>query len=195
MILISIQPFDYKKIFALVATILCLSSIPGFAQSLLLSVPSTPYDHQMARIQPVLFAKVASNESSSKGLSLAIVNQWIQDLRGIPYGFSGEWKTPAEVETSSAADCKGKALALYQRMHANGAHNVRLVIGKRSSMSRKTHAWLEWNSDGASYVLDPTLNWAACRAEKMGHSSYIPFYAYAGAKKYKAADLSLYAKN
>lgn len=195
MILISIQPFDYKKIFALIATILCLSSISGFAQSLLLSVPSTPYDHQMTRIQPVLFAKTASHENSSQNLSLAIVNHWIQDLRGIPYGFSAEWKTPAEVETSSAADCKGKAVALYQRMHANGATNVRLVIGKRSSMSRKTHAWLEWNTDGASYVLDPTLNWAACRAEKTGRTSYIPFYAYAGAKKYKAADLALYARN
>jgi hypothetical protein len=195
MILISLQPFDYKRICALIATILCLSSISGFAQSLFLSVPSTPYDHQMTRIQPVLFSKTVSQDSASKSLSLAIVNHWIQDLRGIPYGFSSEWKTPAEVETSSAADCKGKAVALYQRMHANGAHNVRLVIGKRSSMSRKTHAWLEWSTDGTSYVLDPTLNWAACRAETVGRSSYIPFYAYAGAKKYRAASMSLYARN
>jgi len=195
MILISIQPFDYKKICALIATILCLSSINGFAQSLFLTVPSTPYDHQMTRIQPVLFSKPASHDAASKSLSLAIVNHWIQDLRGIPYGFSAEWKTPAEVETGSAADCKGKAVALYQRMHANGAHNVRLVIGKRSSMSRKTHAWLEWNNDGANYVLDPTLNWSACRAETVGRSSYIPFYAYSGAKKYRAASLGLYAKN
>jgi hypothetical protein len=62
-------------------------------------------------------------------------------------------------------------------------------------MSRKTHAWLEWNSDGATYVLDPTLNWSACRAETVGRSSYIPFYAYSGAKKYRAASLGLYAKN
>ena len=195
MILISIQPFDYKKIGALIATMICLSTVSGFAQSLFFSVPSTPYDRQMTRIQPVLFSKTASQQQRSD-LSLAIVNHWIQNLREIPYGFSSEWKTPAEVETAPAADCKGKAVALYQRMHASGAHNVRLVIGRRSWTSRKTHAWLEWTTDGGRYVLDPTINWSACRAEKLGSSSYIPLYAYAGARKYRAASATmLYARN
>ena len=191
MITISIQPFEYKKICALVAAMICLSTVSGFAQSLFLSVPSTPYDHQMTRIRPVLFSKSAAHTTS---LSLAVVNHWIQDLRGIPYGYVNEWKTPSEVETSAAADCKGKAVALYHRMAASSAYNVRLVIGKRSSMSRKTHAWLEWTTDGANYVLDPTINWKAYRAEKL---SYIPFYAYAGAKKYRAASIGmgLYARN
>lgn len=194
MILISIQPFEYKKICALVATIVCLSSVSGFAESLFLTVPSTPYDRQMTRIQPVLFSQ---SNAHNNNLSLAVVNHWIQDLRGIPYGFSSEWKTPSEVETAPAADCKGKAVALYHKMHANGAHNVRLVIGKRSFTSRKTHAWLEWTTDGSRYVLDPTINWSACRAEKVGSRSYIPLYAYAGAKKYRAASTStmLYARN
>jgi len=43
-----------------------------------------------------------------------------------------EWKTPEEVQTSAFADCKGKALALYNNaMHSRGAQNVWLVIGKR----------------------------------------------------------------
>jgi hypothetical protein len=194
MILISIQPFNYRKIAALIVTIVCLSSVSGFAQSLFLSVPSTPYDRQMSRIQPILFSKAATPQNSN--LSLAVVNQWIQDLRGIPYGFSAEWKTPEEVETAAAADCKGKAVALYQKMHANGAHNLRLVIGKRSWLSQKTHAWIEWTMDGASYVLDPTINWSACRAEKLGNHAYIPLYAYAGARKYRAASAgTLFAKN
>ena len=194
MILISIHPFNGKKILALIATMICLSSVSGFAQSLFLSVPSTPYDRQMSRIQPVLFSKAAAHANT--GLSLAVVNHWIQDLRGIPYGFSAQWKTPEEVQTGAAADCKGKAVALYQKMHANGAHNVRLVIGKRSWMSSKTHAWIEWNTDAGSYVLDPTINWTACRSEKLGSRSYIPLYAYAGARKYRAASAStLYAKN
>jgi hypothetical protein len=194
MILISLQPFDLKKICALVATIICLSSVSGFAESLFLTVPSTPYDRQMTRIQPVLFSQGSAHNSN---LSLAVVNHWIQDLRGIPYGFSQEWKTPSEVETAPAADCKGKAVALYHKMHANGAHNVRLVIGRRSWTSRKTHAWLEWTTDEGRFVLDPTINWSACRAEKLGSSSYIPLYAYAGAKKYRAATTSamLYARN
>jgi predicted transglutaminase-like cysteine proteinase len=193
MILISIRPFDVKKIAGLVAAMICLSTVSGFAQSLLLSVPSTPYDHQMARIQPVLFSKPAAHNSN---VSLTVVNQWIQDLRGIPYGFSSEWKLPSEVEHASTADCKGKAVALYERMHENGATNVRLVIGKRSWTRRKTHAWLEWTTENGTYVLDPTINWAACRTEKVGNRAYIPFYAYAGTKKYRSAySTSLFAKN
>lgn len=193
MILISLQPYDVKKIFALVAAMICLSTVSGFAQSLLMSVPATPYDHQMARIQPVLFSKAAAHSSN---VSLAVVNQWMQDLRGIPYGFSPEWKLPSEVENAPSADCKGKALALYKRMHENGVTNVRLVIGKRSWTSRKTHAWLEWTTENGNYVLDPTINWAACRSEKVGNKAYIPFYAYAGTKKYRAAaSTSLFAKN
>ena len=88
----------------------------------------------MSRIRPVLFTK---SESGQHGLSLAIVDHWIEDLRGIPYGFTQEWKTPSEVESGSAADCKGKAVALYQRMQAHGAENVRLVIGKCTVTSRK----------------------------------------------------------
>jgi len=71
-------------------------------------------------------------------------------------------------------------------MRSRGADNVRLVIGKRSCMSRKTHAWLEWTIAGASYILDPTINWNAFRAERTGRTSYIPLYAYAGARKFRA---------
>ena len=192
MILISIQPFHPRKILALVVTLICLSSVSCFAQSLLLTVASTPYDRQMARIQPVLFSKSSAHKQD---LSLTVVNHWMQDLRGIPYGFSPEWKTPSEVRSSPVADCKGKAVALYQRMHASGAQNVRLVIGKRTWASRKTHAWLEWNTGTETYVLDPTINWAATRSEEVGNRAYIPLYAYAGARKYRATPATLFAKS
>ena len=104
-------------------------------------------------------------------------------------------KLPRRCKPAPVADCKGKAVALYQKMHANGAKNVRLVIGKRAFTSRKTHAWLEWNTNGQSYVLDPTFNWAATRSEQIGSRSYIPLYAYAGARKYRAAGTTLLAKN
>ena len=93
----------------------------------------------------------------------------LQELREIPYGFSPEWKTPEEVQTAPMADCKGKAVALYKRMHEHGARNVRLVIGRRTPISKKTHAWLEWNTDGATYVLDPTINWTAYRANEIAY--------------------------
>ncbi len=193
MILISICPFNVKKICGLVAAMICLATVSGFAQSLMVSVPATPYDRQMTRIQPVLFTKAASHNTN---VSLAEVNHWIQDLRAQPYGFNPEWQTPEEVEKAPAADCKGKAVALYQKMRENGATNVRLVIGKRSWTSRKSHAWLEWTTEGGSYVLDPTINWTAYPAQKVGTRAYIPFYAYSGARKYRAtATTTLLANN
>ena len=192
MVLVSIRPYPVKKIFLVLVGLICLSSISCFAQSLYFTVSSTPYDKQMTRIRPVLFCKSGGGRQN---LSLALVNHWIEDIRAIPYGFTPEWKTPAEVESAVVADCKGKAVALYQRMQSHGAEHIHLVIGKRTFISRKTHAWLEWNTDGRAYVLDPTFNWAACRADQLGNDAYIPFYAYAGNRKYRAAAAALYAKN
>lgn len=172
---------------------LCLSCLSAFAQSNYISVNSTPYDRQMLRIRSVL---TESAESKQQNLSVGLVNHWIGSLRSIPYGFSTEWKTPQEVQLGAYADCKGKAVALYNAMHARGADSVRLVIGKRTSMSRKTHAWLEWTTASGTYILDPTINWSAFRAERTGRSSYIPLYAYAGSKKFRATTATtLFAKN
>ena len=150
-----------------------------------MSVDSTPYDRQMSRIRPILIS--SGQSSGGSRVSVALVNHWMEDLRDIPYGYQMEWKTPVEVQSRRPADCKGKAVALYQRMQANGAKNVRLVIGKRAPSSRMTHAWLVWETENGSYVLDPTFNWMACRSEQVGRRSYVPLYAYAGSKKFRAA--------
>ena len=193
MITISIHPYSPRKVGLVGLTLFCLSCLSAFAQSNYISVNSTPYDRQMLRIRSVL---TESGENKQQNLSVALVNHWIGNLRSIPYGFSTEWKTPKEVQFGAYADCKGKAVALYNAMHARGADNVRLVIGKRTSMSRKTHAWLEWTTASGTYILDPTINWSAFHAERTGRSSYIPLYAYAGGKKYRAnAGATLLAKN
>ena len=83
----------------------------------------------MTRIRPVL---TASTRALRNQVSLGAVNQWMADLRSIPYGFTMHWKTPAEAQSGAPADCKAKAVALYEKMKANGATNVRLVIGKRT---------------------------------------------------------------
>jgi len=139
MVTISIRPYTVRKVGFVGLALFCLSCLSTFAQSTYISVHSTPYDRQMARIRPILASAAGHGEQN---LSFALVNHWIGDLRAIPYGFSMEWKTPEEVQTSAFADCKGKALALYNTMHSRGAQNVRLVIGKRLSTSEKTHAWL-----------------------------------------------------
>jgi predicted transglutaminase-like cysteine proteinase len=192
MILVSIQPFAPRKILALAAVVICLSSASCFASAIFLSVDSTPYDRQMSRIRPVLTSRSTDLEHE---ISLATVNQWMGNLREIPYEYHTEWKTPTEVETGQPADCKGKAVALYKRMHSRGAKNVRLVIGVRAPTSRVTHAWLVWETTHGTYVLDPTFNWMACRSEQLSERSYVPLYAYSGTKKFRAASTDLYAKN
>src|SRR5256886_7255916 len=192
MVTISIRPYTLRKVGFVGFALFCLSCLSAFAQSTYITVNSTPYDRQMTRIRPILASGAGHKEQN---LSFALVNHWIGDLRAIPYGFSMEWKTPDEVQTSSYADCKGKAVALYNAMHSRGADNLRLVIGKRSSTSRKTHAWLEWTTAAGTYILDPTINWSAFRAERTGRSAYVPLYAYAGAKKFRASTTGLLAGN
>jgi hypothetical protein len=192
MIFISLNPFALKRFFFFLLAVIGLTCASTFAQSLLLSVKSTPYDNQMSRIRPVL---VSESHPIEGGVSLGMVDRWIGDLRSIPYGFTKEWKTPAETQSGAPADCKAKSVALYKTMLEHGAGNVRLVIGRRTSASRSTHAWLEWDSDAGTYVLDPTINWKAFRASDERRRSYIPFYAFEGSRKYRATSTTLMAQN
>jgi predicted transglutaminase-like cysteine proteinase len=180
-----------KKTLLLASLLLSFAASSSFADALLFTVSATPYDRQMARIRPVL---TASTRAAVNQVSLNTVNQWMADLRSIPYGFTTFWKTPAEAQSGAPADCKAKAVALYEKMHENGATNVRLVIGKRTTTSRQTHAWLAWDTQGGSYVLDPTFNWAACTSNQVGKRNYQPLYAYAGTKKFRASS-TLIAQN
>ena len=188
--LITIRNHAMKKTLLLSCLLLSVAA-SSYADALLFTVSSTPYDNQMARIRPVL---TASTHTSGSQVSVAIVNQWMSDLRSIPYGFTTFWKTPAEAQSGAPADCKAKAVALYEKMRDSGARNVRLVIGKRTASSRQTHAWLAWDTESGSYVLDPTFNWAACTASQVGKRNYQPLYAYAGSKKFRAAS-ALVAQN
>lgn len=176
-----ISPF--KKALWTLITIWGSTSI-GFAQPTFIEVNSTPYDRQMARIQPTLRTPSAY---AIYGPSLSVVNRWMTELRAMPYRYSREWKTPFEVEAERVGDCKGKAMVLYDWMRLNGATNVRLVIGRRSTGDPLTHAWLEWDTSIGTLLLDPTFNWNAA-IKLQNRSSYIAFYGYARGHKYQAAD-------
>lgn len=164
----------------------CLAgtTISGFAQPVFLSVDSTPYDRQMARIRPVLSSPP---QSSGGRIQITKLNQWMSSLRDMPYRYSKRWKTPAEVKFAKVADCKGKAVALYETMRTNGAHKVRVVIGKHRAEDSLTHAWVEWETVKGTYLLDPTFESSAGQATS-SPSTYIPFYAYEGARKYRVAN-------
>ncbi len=187
MVLISIRPFALWRAFILGLVVIGLSLATTFGQDVLLRVDKTPYDHQMERVQPVL---ISAALSSRHDLTLSRVNEWIRELRQIPYAYSMQWKTPSELTTEPAADCKGKAVALYRTMRDHGAVNVRLVIGKRAPTSRVTHTWVEWTTASGCYVLDPTINWSAASVAALASEAYVPYYAYAGARKYRAVGSS-----
>jgi predicted transglutaminase-like cysteine proteinase len=109
-------------------------------------------------------------------------------LRAIPYRYSPQWKTPAQVSLDPVADCKGKAILLYAIMRAHGARHLRFVIGKRHVADQRTHAWLEWNTTKGTFLLDPTFNTSVERVSDYDPARYIPHYAYNGARKYRATD-------
>lgn len=192
MILISLSPFLSKRMLVILFAVLALSALSCLASSPFFSVAATPYDRQMARVQPAM----TSNSSGQKeSVSIEIVNRWMSDLRDIPYGYSTQWRTPGEVARDPVADCKGKAVSLYERMRGHGAHNIRLVIGKRAPTSRVTHAWVEWTDGPQTYVLDPTFNWRAYSSSRIPNSSYVAYYAFDGARKFRVASVgNLYAK-
>ncbi|HET6643955.1 MAG TPA: hypothetical protein VFG65_00485 [Fimbriimonadales bacterium] len=192
MIFVSINPFALKRFFFFLLAAIGFSCLSCFGESLLLSVKTTPYDRQMSRIRLVLQDET---RPVVRHVSLGIVNRWIRDLRSIPYGFTPEWKTPDETHSGQPADCKAKAVALYATMQAHGATHVRLIIGKRTPASRSTHAWLEWETENGSYLLDPTWNWKAYAIREVGRRSYIPYYAFEGSQKFRAATMTLVAQN
>ena len=190
MLFMSLRCFRFGKFFALLAATL-FSSLCASAHPLLLPVATTPYDRQLERVQPVL---VSVSEQPVGFVSLKVVNRWMHWLRRIHYRYCAEWKTLAEVNAERRADCKGKALALYEVMQAIGATNVRLVIGKYRLGDAATHTWLEWRTLDGTYILDPTFHRAATK-ERPNNYSYIPLYAYEGEQKFQAFDAVLFTQN
>jgi hypothetical protein len=168
---------------SLLTVCLGANSTSCLAQAIFLPVASTPYDHQMIPISGVLNSPPRRPPGRT---SLAALNQWMINLRAIPYQYSIQWKTPAQVNSAFAADCKGKAMMLYAKMRANGATHVRFVIGKHHVDDIRTHAWLEWDTTAGTFLLDPTFNSAVERATDHDSTTYIPLYAYDGARKYCA---------
>jgi hypothetical protein len=180
-----------KKLLLLSIASFALTTASTFADALMFAVNSTPYDNQMSRIRPVL---TSAKDGGEAHVSVNLVNAWMADLRSIPYGFTQAWKTPAETESGAPADCKAKAVDLYEKMTSRGAKNVRLVIGRRTPTSRMTHAWLSWETNEGTFVLDPTFNYSAAKAAQVGERNYVPIYAYAGSKKFRAGS-GLVAQN
>jgi hypothetical protein len=96
MVFISLQPFAVQRVFLLIAAIICLLTASCFADSVFLTVRSTPHDRQMGE-----FARLISPRSngSEHQVYLALENQWLEDFSENCGGFSQEWKAAPEAET------------------------------------------------------------------------------------------------
>lgn len=180
----------HSALIILIVSSACRASL-SFAQSPFLEVDSTPYDRQMARVEPTFAAPLGY---AFEDMSIELVNEWMIELRAMPYRYSREWHTPAEVEKAKAADCKGKAITLYDRMQLNGVANIRFIIGKRRAVDLVTHAWIEWETHGMIYILDPTFNWIAA-LKTPDRSKYVGFYGYEGTHKYLIGDPMFVSRN
>lgn len=180
-----------RKRFLILALLVGAASVSAFGQPVFFTVPKTPYDHQMVRVSVALASRATMQKPSS--ISSLALNEWMTELRAIPYHYSKYWQTPAEVDDAEATDCKGKALALYAKMRGNGATNLRLVIGKHHIYDTVTHAWLEWENTAGSFVLDPTFNEAPVRTAELDPMIYLPIYAYDGVRKYRVSNAGFIA--
>jgi transglutaminase-like putative cysteine protease len=183
MVLRSLPLFRAHRFFSTLIACSWLVSVSGFAQTMFLTVDCTPYDQQMTRVSNILNADTGPRISRT---SLAALNHWMSRLRAMPYHYSPRWRTPEEMKSARMGDCKGKAVALYEKLRANGARNVRLVIGKHRASDLRTHAWVEWETLQGTFLLDPTFNWTAAKTDHADLSTYIPFYAYESGRKYRA---------
>jgi hypothetical protein len=191
MVLMSLSSLQLRKFIFSLTVFFGFASVCCFAQPIFFAVKSTPYDRQMARVRPVL---IGAAGQPARGIPLVTVNQWMNQLREMPYRYSRLWQTPSEVNAARATDCKGKAVTLYKIMQAMGATNVRLVIGRHRAHDWRTHAWLEWGTADGNYLLDPTFHGMAAK-DLQDSSSYVPLYGYEGEHKYRAFDVTLVTQN
>lgn len=102
-------------------------------------------------------------------------------LTRIGYGFRYRQSHPYiprpadEVERTGYGDCKDKALWLATRL---GDESIRFVIGKQRAHSRESHAWLEWESGGVTWILDPTIRSVPRDKRSFPPTTYIPLWSY-----------------
>ena len=165
-----------NQVVMLMVALLLTLSLPTLAQSFSRrEVSETPYDIYLDS-----FRSVASRSPGAGPLAMASVQEWLEKANDIRYNHIEAYRprSPEEVEASGYGDCKDKALWLFAKLSAAGAHNVQLVIGKKDSQAEEFHAWLYLTLGDCTYLLDPTANESFCETSDFGVDEYIPIYAY-----------------
>jgi len=96
------------------------------------------------------------------------------------------WQLPEETAQLGRGDCEDKAIWLYAKMLAEGADDVRLVIGKYCQSDTIFHAWVVWyphvpdkhgKLEQHVYILDPTIHNGIWPAKQFPRGYYQPYYS------------------
>jgi hypothetical protein len=105
-------------------------------------------------ILAILTAGVLISAHAQANITPTEVNRMMRPIHAVPYAYSQSWTDCDKVFERGYGDCKGKSMALYKLMIKSGAENVRFIVGLKTGLS---HAWLQWDCNGTTYVLDPTF--------------------------------------
>jgi hypothetical protein len=141
----------------------------------------SPYDRYMGPVKTVLNHVNGAPASAS----MDSVRQLMRVGRSFRYAFDTPYvaNMPGVTAARKAGDCKDKALWLASQLNDS---SVRFVIGKSSSRSRISHAWLYWkDSSNKWWILDCTNKSRPIPADRVSRNSYIPFYSYAKGSVYR----------
>lgn len=163
---------DMKTIFLALSAALLAFTSSAQAVDLGFKAGRTPYDRYMTPVNNVL-SEVTGAEDS-----LRDVTRLMKVGRRFRYSFNRPYTAmpPSVTERTRSGDCKDKALWLLSRMNDDSA---RFVIGKATSRSAISHAWVMWENNGRWWVLDCTNNSRPIPADSLSRNQYIPLYSYA----------------
>ena len=99
---------------------------------------------------------------------------------------------PEVTESKQQGDCKAKSLWLASKM---GTRSARYVIGKATTGSRISHAWLLWSNGGSWIILDPTNTAEIIQADRVAGKKLFSQYSYSGGSTYTHPTYSQYCKD
>lgn len=148
---------------------------------------ATPYESHMQPVKQVLHALPGQTASMER------VQELMKVGRSFRYSFTEPYTPalPSVTAATKSGDCKAKSLWLVDQL---GDENVRFVIGKATSRSKISHAWVMWQHEGKWWILDPTNTSKVIAADSVPDSKYIPLYSYDKNGAFRHTNTAYYAQ-
>lgn len=134
-------------------------------------VAATPYEKYLEVVRVTLSRLPAVRARFGRAAELVQTGYRIRYQRTRLY----QPRAADEVERTGYGDCKDKAHWLADRL---GDDSVRFVIGRSYPHSSSNHAWVEWDANGTTWILDPTLHSAPRDRRLVPSGRFIPLWSY-----------------